>query len=123
MHHLTTKQLLAAAFVASVATAGTTVQAQAPRWYVGHLGGEDCVPLDDIGDAGERLYYQTGKMRTPEDYILWMQSNGVSMRRKAGTPENVVILLGHAPGSDRDIAVALFADPQACAAALANIPR
>jgi len=37
-------------------------------WYVGHLGVELCVPLDDVGPRAERLYYGAGSMHTPEDY-------------------------------------------------------
>jgi hypothetical protein len=47
-------------------------------WRVGHLGPETCVPLDDIGDHFNRLYYHTGKMRTPADFRQWIRDNGAS---------------------------------------------
>jgi hypothetical protein len=33
------------------------------RWYIGHFGQEICVPLNDIGNNGTRLYYGAGNMR------------------------------------------------------------
>lgn len=38
-----------------------------PTWYVAHLGAEPCVPVTDIGLNMERVYYQSGPYRTPDD--------------------------------------------------------
>jgi hypothetical protein len=47
----------------------TLPAAAADRWYMGHLGAETCVPLDNIGDYGRtRLYYGTGIWHTPADF-------------------------------------------------------
>jgi hypothetical protein len=43
-------------------------------WYIGHLGKETCVPLDDIGQHSERLYYGSGSMHTLNDFERWARS-------------------------------------------------
>jgi hypothetical protein len=43
-------------------------------WYVGHLGAELCVPLDNIGPQAERLYDGVGSMHIPEDYERTLRS-------------------------------------------------
>jgi hypothetical protein len=36
-------------------------------WYMGHVGAEPCVPLQDIASDFSRVYYGAGVMRVPED--------------------------------------------------------
>jgi len=45
-------------------------------WFVAHMGQKICVPLDDIGANGERLYYHAGNMHTPEDFVRLFESLG-----------------------------------------------
>lgn len=68
--------LLAAGLILA-ACLGADADPAGVRWYVAHMGGEACVPLDDIGQNLERLYYGTGSMHIPEDLERLFQSVGM----------------------------------------------
>jgi hypothetical protein len=58
------------------------------RWYLGHHDAEVCVPVDDIGFDGRRLYYGAGPAQAPEDYVAlseryngWLYAEVVKDRR------------------------------------------
>jgi hypothetical protein len=76
----TMKKLLLATFCA-VSLLGGTAQSQGEeRWYLWHLGGETCVPLDDIAEDGHRLYYGVGDMRTPHDFENYLRRAGAIIK-------------------------------------------
>jgi hypothetical protein len=54
------------------------------RWYAAHIGPEACVPLEDIGNNGERLYYGAGQFQTPEDFVRHVKSQGGTITRRPG---------------------------------------
>jgi hypothetical protein len=56
------------------------------RWYIAHLGPEPCVPVDDINDNFERVYYGAGTMRVPEDVVALFHRRGIGMTRFNSAP-------------------------------------
>ena len=68
---------VAAIFHVEPAVAQYAPPAKDARWFVGHLGEETCVPLDDVGPDLSRLYYGAGNMHTPEDFVAVALSRGI----------------------------------------------
>jgi hypothetical protein len=95
------------------------------RWYIGHLGQETCVPVDDISfDApGGRLYYGTGSMHTPDDFVRWVANHGTSLRRESGLPDGFTVYVGRIPGHAADTAFAFFQDKALCGEAMAMMDK
>jgi len=81
-------------------------------WYVGHLGAELCVPLDDLGPQAERLYQGTGSMHTPEDYERTLGSVFPSVTRLR-TPYGMAAWNVRASDGGKSIAL-LFDDRERC---------
>jgi predicted nucleotidyltransferase len=70
---------LTAAVILLAGVASTPAMADG-RWYLAHLRQEVCVPIDDIGNNSERLYYGAGAMHTPEDFVRRLRSAGTTVR-------------------------------------------
>jgi hypothetical protein len=87
------KRTIAAATVAAAA-ALTSAPAEA-RWYVSHLGADTCVPLDriDTDKPERRLYYSSGPLQTPEDFVRWFASVGASLKRQPSPTPAIRIYL------------------------------
>jgi hypothetical protein len=68
-----------AAALATLSSAYSPAMADQERWFISHLNSETCVPIDDIGSRGERVYYGTGHMHTPADFANLMRRLGASM--------------------------------------------
>jgi hypothetical protein len=69
---------------AAIAVAITSAHAADERWLISRLGGENCVPVDDIGYSHgqpERLYYGMGKMHNPTDFAATMRRAGAKMNQ------------------------------------------
>jgi hypothetical protein len=81
-------------------------------WYVGHLGAERCVPLDNVGPQAERLYYGAGPMHTPEGYERTLRSVFPSVTQLR-TPQGMVAWNVGASGGEKSIAL-LFDDRGLC---------
>jgi hypothetical protein len=109
-------RLLAAAAVSCAICAW--VAAAAERWYVGHVGPEICVPLDDLDDSMQRLYYGGGQMHTPADFVAHFAAMGVTIKPVSGTPPGIMLYRGD-DGSD----MVLFNDPDVCKSVLAKVPQ
>jgi hypothetical protein len=104
-------KLLTTAVLISIAT---TAPAGA-RWYVGHWGPEACVPLDDIGENGERMYYGTGSMRTPQDEENWLRRGGMVISPPPSPPgsSSRYAFTATMPGGSPNI-IMLFSDKSDC---------
>lgn len=109
-------RLLAAALVSCAIC--TCVAAAAERWYVGHVGPESCVPLDDLGESMQRLYYGSGRMHTPSDFVAHFAAMGVTIKPVSGTPPGIVLYRG-----DNGIDMALFSDLDVCKSVLSKVPQ
>jgi hypothetical protein len=100
----TLKTLTAAAALAAAMLTFHPASSEA-RWYIWHMGPENCVPVDDIGDNLERLYYGTGAMKTPEDFMReFAKVGGHTVRRDIS--EGVVAY----DSTDQDLAFVFFQD-------------
>lgn len=110
--------LLAAAL--SCAICDWMPAAAAGRWYVGHSGSQPCVPLDDLGDNMQRLYYGGGQMHTPADFVAHFAAMGVTLKAVSGTPPGI-ILYHDSSGGGPDMV--LFDDPDVCKKVLETLPR
>lgn len=89
--------------------------ANATEWYVSHVGAEPCVPLSDIGPHFERLYYGTGDLHTPEDFIDQMMTS-YTLATPYKLPPNVsrYAVAYRISVGPHVIFVVLFNDPDAC---------
>jgi hypothetical protein len=81
-------------------------------WYVGHLGAELCVSLDNVGPQAERLYSGAGSMHTPEDYERTLRSVFPSVTQLRA-PQGMTAWNVRASGGEKSIAL-LFDDKGLC---------
>lgn len=51
-------------------------------WYMGHMGAEPCVPLNDITSNFRRVHYGAGDMRVPEDIAQAFQRMGAVVAKE-----------------------------------------
>jgi len=78
----------------ATAAAVTLLLATAPpadaRWYAGHV---DCMPLDwiDPSAPGKNFTYGLGPLRTPEDFVRWVATNGIKLKLSPLSTENILI--------------------------------
>jgi hypothetical protein len=110
--------------VSAIVVLATTIcssRAEA-RWYIGHLGAEICVPLSDVGDNMERLYYGSGQMRTPEDFAQHMRNQGAHMELLSGMPNFVTAYKGSGPGV-REAAFPFFESEEMCQTTMAQLNK
>jgi hypothetical protein len=109
--------------VASGIAIGSTIAANAAeaRWYIAHMGAEACVPVDDIGDNNERLYYGAGNMRTPDDFARQMTELGAIVKRVPSSSEDIVTVIARKPGEIHFFN--FFHDLDKCKFAMSHIER
>jgi len=79
-----TKSLLTATTLLIGLAAIPSNAGERERWYISHVGPEACVPIENIGDNGERLYYGAGQFQTLEDFVRHVKSQGGTMVRRPG---------------------------------------
>lgn len=119
MKRLIKTTLLLAALTANAAAVG----AHESRWYLSHMNNETCVPLDDIGRDLTRLYYGTGKMRTPEDFVRYVKSLGITLRSAPDVPEGMRAYKGKSPEDAEDTFFVMFNDKAICSAAMSRLEQ
>jgi hypothetical protein len=87
-----------AAIVGLITGLASTMLAAEVRWYLAHMGAETCVPLDDIGDNNERLYYGAGDMHTPADVARQIVELGGTIKLMPSSSESFVTYMAKKPG-------------------------
>lgn len=103
-----------------LALASVPAQA-ADQYFVGHMGAETCVPLNDVTSDFRRVYYGGGDLHTPGDYEAGLRSVGLSVTRVAlQTDLNVIAYMATATpppgvsGKPKKALMLLFTDEGDC---------
>jgi hypothetical protein len=94
------------------------------RWYIGHWGASDCLPLDDVDWAhpGQRLY-GAGSVTTPEQAIAPFVAHGFTVEALPPTPAfkgRIEAFKMHAP-DDEDGFLIFFSELNLCKRVLSAI--
>ena len=110
--------LLTATILGSLA--GTAI-AKTPVWYVAHLGPDSCVPLADVGEDFQRIYYGGGTMRTPDDYVQSMHGLGITMTQAPTEIDGMILYHAQSNASKTDLL--LFNNRDLCTSVMSYLER
>lgn len=107
--------------LAALAGAALISQPAQARWYVAHLGGETCVPLNDVGADWQRLYYGTGPFSRPEDLARYFQAIGARVVPQNVHGQEAYMRAYHVTDGNADTYVVMFHEKPVCEAAMAAV--
>jgi hypothetical protein len=105
--------LLLIAVVCAVCTLSIAARAE---WYIAKVGGETCVPLEELGSDGKYHSVGMGVIHTPEDYIHVLGGPHLNLAPEPNTPVGMIkYKLGN------DAYIMFFNDRGVCQSAWAGV--
>jgi hypothetical protein len=86
------------------------------EWYIAKIGGETCVPLEELGTDGKYHSVNLGMIHTPEDYIHTLAGSTLELTPQPNTPSGIIdYKLGE------DVHIIFFNGRDICLAAWAGV--
>ena len=84
------------------------------EWWIGKVGGETCVPLEELGTDGKYHSAHFGMIHAPEDYIHVVGGRDLNLTPEPNTPVGMIM---YKLGPDAHIV--FFSDRNQCQQAIA----